>query len=515
MMVTGDDIRVEIKNASPFERSLVQDSIPHAIRSLDLDRSGSRRQIKLTVFFTLLACVVWGISGIETTLAQEGEFCWKDSYGRGVGEVPGQCAPGQDRIGLLCYDKCPAGMARFGFDCHSVCPAGMEDQGLFCRRNEYGRGAGYPWHFGDPLNDSGMFARCESEQGRGNCEKWGAVVYPKCKEGYEPFGCCICRPKVPNCSALGLNDGVDLSCAKKVHIGSPKTGVCPAGQVKDGGLCYPKCEAGHDGVGPVCWAEKPKGWVDCGMGAAKDDVTCGQIIFDQVSSVGQIAIFVASLGTSSAGTAAAGGARSATRLAKLKKQYESMKRAWNNIKNTPEVKTAIDAAETADVIKQGYDISQEAQNAVTEEDMARVAAQIAAIVDPTGVASTVGSYTYPTCSKLFAGGTISAPSGGNAASSQTSSHSLSSTNVNGRNVLRADHVQGSFRQTSPGQWAEFNASGQIAFRFSEIMRDDWSVYLHDSSRNVQIQIDMHRKWISFGVNNQARSDLYQIASAWR
>ncbi len=40
----------------------------------------------------------------------------------------------------------------------------------------------YPWQFGDPLNDSGMFRRCEADHGRGNCEKWGAVVYPKCKK---------------------------------------------------------------------------------------------------------------------------------------------------------------------------------------------------------------------------------------------------------------------------------------------------------------------------------------------
>ena len=48
------------------------------------------------------------------------DFCWKDSYGRGVGTVPKKCASGQDRIGLLCYDKCGKNMKRFGFDCHSV-----------------------------------------------------------------------------------------------------------------------------------------------------------------------------------------------------------------------------------------------------------------------------------------------------------------------------------------------------------------------------------------------------------
>ena len=406
-------------------------------------------------------------------------------------------------------------MARFGFDCHSVCPDGMDDQGLFCRRTEYGRGAGYPWQFGDALNDDGMRARCESDHGRGNCEKWGAVFYPKCKAGYSPFGCCICRPSVPNCSALGLNDGVDLSCAKKVVIGSPETGICPSGQEQDGGLCYPGCEPGHDGVGPVCWAEKPAGWVDCGMGAAKDDATCAQIVFDQVTSVGQTALFVASLGTSSAGTAAVGGARSATRLTKLKQQYETMKRAWNSVKNTPEVRKALQAAETADLIKQGYDISQEAQDAVTEEDMVRVAAQIAAIIDPTGVAGTVASYTYPVCSKIFGEGTDVNRPDPDPQPAPGSSPQLTDADVNGRNVVRADHSQGSFRHLGNGQWTEFNAEGQAAYRFAERGRDDWSVYLHDESRNLQIQIDLYRKRISYGLNNQARSDLYIITRSWR
>lgn len=97
------------------------------------------------------------------------EFCWKDTYVRGVGKIPGKCAPNQERIGLLCYPNCPSGMYRWGFDCHSYCPSGWADQGLFCRLVEYGRGAGFPWKFGDPLNDSGMIRRCEAVHGKGQC----------------------------------------------------------------------------------------------------------------------------------------------------------------------------------------------------------------------------------------------------------------------------------------------------------------------------------------------------------
>jgi len=76
------------------------------------------------------------------------------------------------------------------------------------------------------LNDSGMYRRCEADNGKGNCEKWGAVVYPKCKSGFSPSGCCICRPSTPNCQALGMNAGIDISCAKKIDIGKLTPPAC-------------------------------------------------------------------------------------------------------------------------------------------------------------------------------------------------------------------------------------------------------------------------------------------------
>lgn len=328
------------------------------------------------------------------------EFCWKDSYGRGVGTVPQKCARGQDRIGLLCYNKCGKNMKRFGFDCHSVCPKGMANQGLFCRSTEYGRGLGYPWKFGDALNDNGMRSRCEKKHGKGKCQKQGLIFYAKCKPGYTNIGL-ICRPKQPNCRKLGLGGQLDLSCAKLVKIGNPKTGICNSRQEEDAGLCYKNCKSGYDGVGPVCWADKPKGWVNCGMGAAKDSKTCASIIFGQVAAVGEMALFIGSLGTSSGATAGAKGASSAGKLAKLKKSFATMKKAFDKIKDTPKMKKRIERAKNANRVRKGFNAGKTLALATTEEDMVRAAAQIAAIADPTGVSSTVAAYTYPKCSKYF------------------------------------------------------------------------------------------------------------------
>lgn len=87
--------------------------------------------------------------------------------------------------------------------------------------------------------------------------------------------------------------------------------------------------------------------------------------------------------------------------------------------------------------------------------------------------------------------------------------------VNGRNVRRVEHGQCVYQQTGDGMWVELNAAGQPSFRFTEYGRDDWSVYLHDSSRNVQIQLDLFRKWISYGTNQLAHTDLYPITQSWR
>ena len=87
-----------------------------------------------------------------------------------------------------------------------------------------------------------MIRRCEARHGKGNCQKKGAMYYPKCRPGYNPFGCCICRPEKPNCKGLGMGGQIDLSCAKNIIIGRPHTAGCPPGTQYDAGLCYPSCK---------------------------------------------------------------------------------------------------------------------------------------------------------------------------------------------------------------------------------------------------------------------------------
>lgn len=117
-----------------------------------------------------------------------------------------------------------------------------------------------------------------------------------------------------------MNGGFDLSCAKYIKIGTPYTASCSKGKQYNAGLCYKPCKKGFYGVGPVCWANTPKGWVGCGMGAAKNKKTCAEVIFNQVASVGQLAMNIATFGGSGAASSAANTAKNAGKLAQLKKK---------------------------------------------------------------------------------------------------------------------------------------------------------------------------------------------------
>ena len=99
-----------------------------------------------------------GVRGNAMIIADEGtgDFCWKDSYGRGVGKIPKRCGAGYELIGLLCYKKCSAGFTRSGLDCHQNCLPGWTNHGLFCNKGSAaakGRGGGKivnKWEYPNP-----------------------------------------------------------------------------------------------------------------------------------------------------------------------------------------------------------------------------------------------------------------------------------------------------------------------------------------------------------------------------
>ena len=88
---------------------------------------------------------------------------------------------------------------------------------------------------------------------------------------------------------------IGISCAKDSYgrtAGTPLT--CKADEEYDAGLCYPLCEHGANGVGPVCWGNCPEGTVDCGGALClKPDEDCSSYIAGDFGDIFKAVIAIA------------------------------------------------------------------------------------------------------------------------------------------------------------------------------------------------------------------------------
>ena len=175
------------------------------------------------------------------------------------------CEAGQEHDAGLCYVKCNDGYSGVGPVCWERCPQGFSDDGAFCRKDaiinakvSYARGAGTALQCGE------------------NEDSDAGLCYPKCPAGETGIGPLCYKP----CADGFKDDG--LFCRKDAVItakesygrgaGTPMT--CASTEDWDGALlCYPKCQAGYSGVGPVCWQNCPTGYTDTGLFCRKDGAT--------------------------------------------------------------------------------------------------------------------------------------------------------------------------------------------------------------------------------------------------
>lgn len=194
------------------------------------------------------------------------EFFWKGSYGRGVGTVLDTCASGVQR-GALCYAACRAGYSDKGtLTCATDCPSGYTDMGAICHYN------------GDKSYSPVHWDNCKSKF-LGGCV--GGLKEDGCRSGYSKVAS-VCWA---NISLPAGMSGSTWDPTKGTYNRDPVPLVCGGGKQQDAGLCYTPCRDGFNGVGPVCWAKKPGGYVDCGLGYAINNSTCGFLVTDQVMSV--------------------------------------------------------------------------------------------------------------------------------------------------------------------------------------------------------------------------------------
>ena len=86
--------------------------------------------------------------------------------------------------------------------------------------------------------------------------------------------------------------------------------------------------------------------------------------------------------------------------------------------------------------------------------------------------------------------------------------------VTGHSVGMVAFEQGSYAQQGAG-WVEKRADGSTAFTFDEIGRDDGSVYLRDTSRNVRLQLNLQTRQVLYAEGGGAFQPLYSITQVAR
>lgn len=186
-----------------------------------------------------------GFTNDGATCRKNAQIVARDSYGRGVGSALG-CASNQEKDGGLCYPECKAGYNGVGPVCWQQCPEGYTNDGATCRRNAKIITA-------DNSACPGYDKCClwKKNRGKSTCPEG---------QGYKNDGC-TCRRDVHIFAKDSYGRGVGTALK-----------TCDGNEEKDGALCYPKCKAGFNGVGPVCWGTCPDGYKNDGATCRKDVV---------------------------------------------------------------------------------------------------------------------------------------------------------------------------------------------------------------------------------------------------
>jgi hypothetical protein len=358
-------------------------------------------------------------------------FCWKDSYGRGVGRTPFHCPEGMETIngGVFCYDKC----AKFGphwyrpdglYDCHQQCPSHMADHGLLCHSANRGRGVG-KIHCGWEEWASAELGQGASRRGRrllGGTKTKLVCGGQHCKNRDQQDCLGLCYDPCPNthptwigCNLCGVScsdfqpGSIPPSCMKRIIYspGFPTRATCPPDMEMDAGLCYKRCKPGFSAVGPVCWGFAPRvngqQWVDCGMGAAVDNAACGSAVTNQVLGPLEVLAFVATFGTSAAAEQGAESiARGSAAVAKAGSKRAAAKAAAKSLNS---------GLEHASSATGYYQALANMDNAQTETEALRASLELLAVVEPTGVVGTALAYAFDTCDKIHGAGEPAATPG--------------------------------------------------------------------------------------------------------
>ena len=196
----------------------------------------------------------------EVTIVRN-PFCWKETYGRGVGTIPGRmadCPSGYVNDGATCrrptddilvpshVASCPSGYANTGLTCyrgpHDIyspsrvahCPKGWTNFGLTCTEALGTGGCEWyaPWQC-DTFTILGSKDRVRCDSGY-FLSGITARCHKHCPSGYENTG--------ESCHRVAVSLGTgDMFCKDNKYFVSPLTG-----------RCHKKCPDGYENTGETC-----------------------------------------------------------------------------------------------------------------------------------------------------------------------------------------------------------------------------------------------------------------------
>lgn len=201
--------------------------------------------------------------------------------------VLGSCPPGYNNTTISCFR--PADFKPMSSKT-ATCPYGGRNIGALCHvdLDSYSlAGKTYPWKFGDGMNLNAARKRCEKKNPQG-CFKWGEIIYPNCKAGYNrsnlscyknpppgyniasktwpafanaPISISTCPTGYhksagfncePNCPPGYTN--APLGCIRNAHTLGASSVSCPPDHIRSGDstMCQRKCPSGYSNIAGIC-----------------------------------------------------------------------------------------------------------------------------------------------------------------------------------------------------------------------------------------------------------------------
>lgn len=293
-------------------------------------------------------------------------FCYKQSYDRGVGILPG-CGSGKEKVGALCYDDCRSG---------------YKSEGLFCAPT-----GSLSYMPGRECTRSVPVLGCVASKPAG------------CRSGYTDVAGVCWR----NAQSYGRGVGSEAN-------------ECLSNRQMQAGLCYLTPKSDYTCTATGCLQNCASGLVACGAACAKDANTCASSIANMVVSP---AILLANIATAGAAGRAKAGMEAAAKaytLASTAAMYEQAAQALNSAIEDFMAAAEKDLASVSSADIESQVAAKYGKGSANYRKIARhwahrqlqfaisaflkdIATFVVTVSDPTGVASVIDAFAQPPCTQ--------------------------------------------------------------------------------------------------------------------